>query len=213
MSFFLLFSRIRRACFSFTGVSVELMALLMLLSWSEREGEGGEDRHESYVLHSSTQSPRFFGLTTDLVSKTISHLELNTVREWVRETSQIKAAGKWRERRRPQCTHKHTHTHTQTMTQTLNPSLILKQFHIWQLIHNKQLGLLIIAQSPTGSRQGAKSLLPEGITRRVFIFHSLSTGVCNCRWNAHTPGLSCNQPVVQEVQVNWREDWSCIRQE
>lgn len=32
------FRRIRRACFSFTGVSVEVMALLMLLSWEERRG-------------------------------------------------------------------------------------------------------------------------------------------------------------------------------
>lgn len=145
-----------------------------------KEGVGGKDRHESYVLHSSTQSLWVFSLTTDLVSKFMSQSELNIVREWVRETD--KSCRKMTETAAPEV---YTRAHTHTMTQTSKPSLILKQFHIWQLIHNKQqLGLLIIAQSPTGSSRGAKSLLPEGI---MFSFSFPYQLDCVTGAGTHTP--------------------------
>lgn len=58
--------RIRRACFSFTGISVELMALLMLLSWKRsRERLLEPERLDSPPTQTSLP---FAGLTIDITN-------------------------------------------------------------------------------------------------------------------------------------------------
>lgn len=58
--------RIRRACFSFTGISVELMALLMLLSWKRsRERLLEPERLDSPPTQTSLP---FVGLTIDITN-------------------------------------------------------------------------------------------------------------------------------------------------
>lgn len=58
--------RIRRACFSFTGISVELMALLMLLSWKRsRERLLEPERLDSPPTQTSVP---FAGLTIDITN-------------------------------------------------------------------------------------------------------------------------------------------------
>lgn len=55
------------------------MALLMLLSWREGRGVGGgwrKRQEESY--HWAVQSPQVFSQKTDVMSKSLSHPELNT---------------------------------------------------------------------------------------------------------------------------------------